>query len=165
MTLPDRRGTDRIGWPWDLREWAAQDRLLEWAKAEIETLDWQNAKLVAYLHAHPEYRPKMLLTLLTYAYVTGVYAAEDITDQCYSEETLRRICEQYPPTTPSVMNFRRENRGLLKWCLAQVLKRALRENFALGDSLLPAGLRKYIADAALTRLDLARHLDRSSFGG
>ena len=165
LLLPTSRTTDRIGWPWDLREWVSQDRLFNWIEYEIGLLDWQNPKLVAYLRAHPDYRPRVLLTLLTYGYATGVYGAEDIAEQCYADATFRRLCEQHPPSASSIIAFRRENRGLLRWCLTQVLRRALKEKYALDDGLMPPGLRKAIADAAVTRLDLARHLDRSVFGG
>lgn len=163
--LPAPRTTDRIGWPWDLREWVAPDRLLSWVKEEVGALDWQNPKLVAYLRAHREYRPQVMLNLLTYGYATGTYGSEDIAEQCYADKPFQQICEKYPPAPTAVMAFRRENRGLLRWCLSRVLRRALTEKYALDDGFLPPGLRKCIADAAVTRLDMARHLDRSLVGG
>jgi len=45
--------------------------------------------------------------------------------------------------------------------VALTFKRALRERFELGEATLPAGLRRIIAGAALTRIDVGRHLDRS----
>lgn len=149
-----------MGWPWDLREWVPADRLLAWLQAEINTLDWHNPKLLAYLRAHPGYRPRILLTLLSYAYLTGLYATEDITEQCYSDPTLRQLCGQHPPTATELRLFRRENRGLIRWCLDRMLQRVLRHRFGLREELLPAGWRKCAASTALSRLELARYLDR-----
>jgi hypothetical protein len=157
--LPGTRQADRIGFPWDLADWVERAELLCWVKEEIETLDWKNPRLVEYLRTHPDYRPRVLLTLLTYAYVTGVYASEDIAEHCYSDPTFRSICASDAPTTREITAFRRENRGLLKWGLQQMLKRALRTQFDVGNGSLAAGLRRYVAVAATTRLDVARHLD------
>ena len=159
---PPARQTDRIGFPWDLTEWIHSDTLLQWIQAEIESLDWSNPLLGQYLQAHPRFRPKMLLTLLLYAYATGVYASEDIAEQCYSNPAFRAICGPEAAASTEIERVRRENRGLLKRGLQQILKRALRERYSLGDGLLPPGLRPYVENAALARLDLARHLDRSA---
>lgn len=157
---PSARAGRRIAWPWDMREWVPAEQLLAWLQAEVETLDWQNPKLLAYLRAHPDYRPKLLLSLLSYAYLIGLYAAEDISEQCYSDPTLRQLCQQHPPTATELRVFRRENRGLIRWCLERVLQRALRQCCGLTEELLPAGWRRSVADTALSRLELARYLDR-----
>ena len=57
-----------------------------------------------------------------------------------------------------------KNRGLLKWLLTEMLKRALRARFGLGDGLLPAGLRRFLVETADVRLDIARHVDRAAHG-
>jgi hypothetical protein len=160
--LRPSRQTDRIGFPWDLTEWVRDDTLAEWIRTEIQSLDWDNPLLGEYLRTHPNSHPRLLLTLLLHAYATGIYASEDIVEQCYSNPVFRSICGSEPPTSAVIVNFRRENRGLLKWGLQQILKRALREKYSLGDGPLPPGLRPHVVDAALTRLDLARHLDRSA---
>ena len=61
-----------------------------------------------------------------------------------------------------VRGFRRDCRGLLKWALVQLFKRALRAR--LGDFMLPAGLKRRLVDAAVMRLDLARQMDRGYDG-
>lgn len=159
---PPTRHTDRIGFAWDLTEWVESDSLRQWIQQDIDSFDWENPLLVQYLQTHPRYRPKMLLTLLLYAYATGVYASEDIAEQCYSAPAFRSICGPTAPAATEIEKFRRENRGLLKRGLQQILIRSLRKHFSLGDGLLPPGLRPHVENAALTRLDLARHLDRSA---
>src|SRR6185436_4960964 len=106
--------------PWDLSEWIEKGTLAEWIKSDLESLDWSNPELVKYLKANPGYRPKMMLTLLTYAYATKVYDSESIVRHCDSDKIYRAICENDPPRPNAVSRFRRENRSLLKWCLVQL---------------------------------------------
>jgi len=59
--------------------------------------------------------------------------------------------------------FRRENRGMLRWLLTELFQRALRHKFDLRGPL-PVGLKKRVEEAATTRIDIARHMDRGPHG-
>ena len=109
-------------------------------------------------------RARVLLTVLSYAYCTGVYESEEVSELCGTDATLRQICGEEVPSTRMLDRFRRENRGLLKWVLVQILKRALRARYNLNTSMLPAGLKQHLVDLATERLDLARHMDRAGEG-
>src|SRR3954451_22334380 len=87
---------DPLGLPWDIGEWVDKARLITWIDAELEGIDWQNPTIVAFEQKHPQFRPKMFLRLLTYAYATGIYASEDIGEACYRDEMFRQICEGDP---------------------------------------------------------------------
>jgi transposase len=163
-TAPSAEQGGRFGLPWDVSQWIDKRRLLQWVTEEIEALDWTNAELITYLRAHPDYRPKILLTLLTYAYATGACESGEIVEGCYQDTILRKICGGEPPAPTAIARFRRENRGLLKWSLAQVFKRAFKTKFELDDAFFPAGLRRHVLDAAVARLDVARQLDRGASG-
>jgi len=152
---------DKVIFPLDLGEWMPKESLLESIAAIVEELSWANPELVAYLKAHPEYRPKMLLRLLAFAYATGIFEAEEIESSCFSDPFLRYICEGEPLRAKQISRFRRDNRFLLKWVLAQLFKEVLKKKFALGNTLFPAGLRRFLVETAVERLDLARHLDRA----
>src|SRR6266404_1075477 len=117
---------DELGLPWDLSEWMDRQELLQALAKPLETIDWQDPNLVAFEKKQPQFRPKMFLTLLTYAYATGLYASDDIAEACYSDEILRSICAGEPPTARDIMAFRRENRGLLQWLLAELFKQAIK---------------------------------------
>ena len=155
---------EKLIFPWDLTEWVEKRELLQWVKEEIGGLDWSNPELVEHLRAHPGYQPRSMLSLLTYAYATGVYESDEIVRACYEDEAFRSLCENGVPTTNAIGRFRRENRGLLKWALEQLLKRALRTKYSLGNALLPSGLRRHVMDLAIERLNMARHMDRASHG-
>jgi|ERR1041384_1046499 hypothetical protein len=153
---------DQFGLPWDISELAPRKLLLEWIDKQLETIDWANPAVNAFEAKHPEFRPKMFLRLLTYAYATGTFASEDVVEGCYTDATLRSICENEPPTVRAIILFRRENRGLLQWVMMELLKQAIRYHLNAGDFLVSPGLKRYLADAAVSRIDIARHMDRGA---
>ena len=156
-------GEEKLQIPLDLSEWCERKSLLTWIQEEVETLDWSNPELTAYLRLHPTYQPKAMLSLLTLAYATGTFESEEIVRLCHGDETFRGLAQGSDLSPSELGRFRRENRGLLKWGLNEILKRALREKFALGNDLLPAGLRHLLTETASVRLDIARHVDRAAF--
>ncbi len=147
---------DRLDIPWDLSEWVDKPTLLQWIVEDIDTLDWDNTDLVEYLRQHPDYQPKMLLQLLTYAYSTGAFGAQDVELIFYEDKDFQTLGWDRSLTVKSISRFRRENRGLFKWTIYQVLQKAIRRQFDLGDRLFPAGLKRYLVEKATERLDLAR---------
>ena len=157
-------GKEKLEIPLDLSEWCPRETLLAWVKQEAGALDWDNPELVAYLDGHPSYQPKAWLCLLTLGYACGNFESEEIVRLCYADEMFRSLCPGPFPSPPELGRFRRENRGLLKWLLTEVMKRALRAKFALGDGMLPAGLRRFLIQTADVRLDIARHVDRAAHG-
>ncbi|HEY2952514.1 MAG TPA: transposase [Verrucomicrobiae bacterium] len=155
--------SDELAMPWDLTEWFDPVVLRQWITEEIESLDWNNPELIDYLRSNPAFQPKMLLCLLAYAYATGLFDSEEIVRRCEKDETLRSICGSHVPASGhALIRFRRENRGLLKWSLVQLFKRAIRAR--LGEFHLPAGLKRRLLDVAVTRLDMARQMDRGGEG-
>ena len=151
--------SEELAMPWDLTEWVKAADLRQWIADEVDTLNWSNPELVEYLRQQPSYQPRMLLCLLTYAYATGVYDSDDIVRRCGKDEHFHAISgDRLSVSGKFLVRFRRENRGLLKWCLVQVFKRALKAE--LGDCMLPAGMKRRLVDAAVGRLDMARQVDR-----
>ena len=150
--------------PMDLGEWVEAGSLREWVIEAIETLDWGNQRLQEYLAAHPGFHPKEMLSLQVYAYVTGVFESAEIVSACRYNEHFRALWKGQVPATKELGKFRKENRGLLKWGVAQVLRRAIESYFNLGDQYFPAGLRRRVVVSAVERLDLARQMDRAAQG-
>lgn len=152
----------RFALPWDLGEWASRSQILGWAQEEIETLDWSNPELATLMTASPSWQPRFYLVLLVYSYALGVCDAEEAADLCYTDGGIKSAFPGQTPRGKGLTRFRRENHGLLRWGLEQVFKRALKARFDLGEGLMPAGLKRLMRDAATTRLDAARHLDRGT---
>ena len=154
---------EQLALPWDLREWFAPTVLRQWVTEEIDSLDWNNPQIVEHLRTRPGYQPKPLLSLLVYAYATAAFESEEILRRCFATEEYRSIGAPLARwNARTFTRFRRENRGLLKWALVQIFKRAIRAK--RGDFLLPAGVKRRLIGAAVTRLDLARQLDRGHDG-
>ncbi len=159
----DREQEARLVFPLDLSEWMPQENLMESITAIVEEMNWANPELLAYVEDHPEYRPKVMLRLITFSYATGVFNAEEIESNCFSDPFLRYISEGQPPRAREISRFRRANRSLLKWVLAQVFREVLNKKFELDNTTFPAGLRRVLVETAVERLDLARHLDRAGY--
>lgn len=155
---------ERLSVPWNLTEWIDAQAIRQWVDEEIATLDWNNSELLKLLRENPKLRARELLTALSFAYCTGIYESQEVSELCGSDLILRSICGESLPSTRMLERFRRENRGLLKWVLVQILKRALRSKYSLNTSMLPAGLRQHLVDLATERLDVARHMDRAGQG-
>ena len=150
--------------PWNITEWLDQPGLLAGVAQDIDSLDWANPELAAFLRANPRYQPRFLFILMAYAYAMGVCESEEVCEMYFRDDALKNLVPGQIPTASAITRFRRENRGLVKWAVAQVFKRALRARFGLGDGPIPAGLRRVLADAASMRLDAGRHLDRAANG-
>jgi hypothetical protein len=140
------------------------EELRRMIEADIASLDWSNIKLVAYLGQHPAYRPKEKLSILIFAYSTGLFETDVISSLCSTDPVYRLLCHNDPPGKRDLVRFRRENRGLVKQCLIQVMKHLIRHRFEMDEKFFPIGLKRLVEDLAQTRLDLASHVDRGAGG-
>jgi hypothetical protein len=154
---------DELSIPLDLTAWAAPSHLRDWIMSDVATLNWTNPELLEVLRKHPDFEPKALLNTMTYAYATGIFGAEEIARHCSEDPEFRGVRPKLPPISAELKQFRKENRAMFKWCLANVITRALKSQFIEGpEVVLPPGLRRYIVENAIERLDIARHMDRSA---
>ena len=161
--VPTTAAREELSIPLDLGEWVPVAQLRDWIMSDVAKLNWTNPSLLDVLRKHPDFEPKALLNTMTFAYATGVFAAEEIMRRCSEDETFRGVRPNLPPRVAELKRFRIENRGLFKWCLASVIARALKAQIIEGDSIetLPPGLRRYVVENATERLDNARHMDRN----
>jgi hypothetical protein len=164
LTADDERSNrGRLHIPWNLSEWIPKDALRDWALAEIATLDWSNPEVVAYLEKHPRYRPKEMLVLCAYAYAVGLFESDELVGISQRDPGVHKALADHSPSVREIRRFRKENGGLIRWILMQLLRRTFRERFGLAD-LVPAGLRRLFEENATARLDIARHMDRAAQG-
>lgn len=154
---------EELSIPADLSLWVPLRQLREWLKADMVSLNWSNPELVDLLRRHPDFEPQALLNTMTLAYATGVFGAEEIARHCSEDPEYRTVRPKLPPLARELKQFRKENRGVFKWCLAKTITRAIKSQLMEGDSLevLPPGLRRLVVENAIERLDIARHMDRS----
>ena len=164
MEMPPKTAPDEtLSIPLDLGEWVPVPQLRDWIMTDVATLNWTSPELMEVLRQHPEFEPKALLNTMTLAYATGIYTADEIARRCSADIDFRGVRPKLPPIATELKEFRKENRGVLKWALSQVIARALKTQFIEGPNIdLPMGLRRYVVENATERLDLARHLDRAT---
>ena len=155
LEVPDRSS----GWPADLREWVAADRLKEWVEQEVDRLDGQASPSGGDLRGDPALRPKLPLKVLAFAYAARIFSAEEIVQACHSDPILQSLCEGEVPFVQELRNFRRSHRPVLEAILAAVCLRALGERFDLEPSRVPPELERDVRERAGERLDIARHMD------
>ncbi|MDB6031328.1 MAG: hypothetical protein JWM16_1666 [Verrucomicrobiales bacterium] len=157
------KATPDLNLPWDLSEWAGMVQLCAWVEEGVGGLDWGNPELGTWLQAHPDVQPQVLLSVLTLAYALGMYDAEEIENACYNQPAFQNLRGKFPPPRAAQLSrFRRENRGLLKYCLFELFKRAFKERFETTGALIPAGIRKHLLESSVARLDIARQMGRGS---
>lgn len=150
--------------PWDVSQWIARPALMEKLEQDLDGLNWSNPELVAFLDANPNFHPRFLLVLMSYAYATGRCESEEINDLCYQDEIIKLRLPGQAPSPAAISRFRRDHRGLLRWLLTQAFRHALRNHYELGDAPIPPGITRLLREAAASRIDVGRHLDRSVQG-
>ena len=156
--------TEKFKVPWDISQWIDRPTLLKRLEEDVDSLDWTNPELMEFLKANPNFHPRFLLTLMSYAYSLGICESEEISELCYRDEIIKARVINKVPSPAAVARFRRDHRGLLRWLVTQVFKYALRNHYELGDATIPAGLTRLLREAASARIDVGRHLDRSVQG-
>lgn len=65
--------------------------------------------------------PQSLLTLLTYAYITGRLSTEKLMSDFANDATFRYICFNRCPSNTAIRSFRRYNRQVLIKCMARTM--------------------------------------------
>jgi len=158
-----RKKPEGFSVPWDLSEWIDTSLLQNWVMAEVDAFNWNDPRLRALLERHPEFQPRELLALSVYAYTIGILDSEEISFQSVHGSPLHSMSRGCLHSSRDLSRFRKTNRGLIRYVLTQVLKRAARHRYGFG-LLLPAGLRRVLEQNAGERLELARHMDRAAEG-
>lgn len=164
MELPPMTAeSGELSIPHDLSQWVPVPQLRDWIMTDVGTLNWTESGLLEQLRQHPDFEPKAWLNTMVLGYATGIFGAEEIARQCSTNPEFRGVRPKLPPIAAQLKQFRKENHALFKWCLAQIITRALTSQFIEGPTIdrLPVGLRRYVLENAIERLDIARHMDRN----
>lgn len=113
----------------------------------------------------PEFRPQMMLTLLTYCYSASIYGSRDIEWYMIHDRTIRYICARTFPDWQSLRRFRRRHRELVRECLAYVMKQTWALKFDGGEAdyvgyeWFESEFLSQVNTEALDRLDVAALMD------
>ena len=107
--------------PPDLRDWVAQDDLVQLIVEAVELCDLSGARLNVRGSGSAQYPPSMMLGLLIYCYATKVFGSRQIERATYESVAVRYLCANHHPDHDTICGFRRQNRELFERCLVQVL--------------------------------------------
>ena len=92
----------------DLSRIVGERALMMLSLDSIQTLEL--AELQNAARRMPDFRPQMMLTLLTYCYSSSLYGSKDIEWALENDRMVRYICGRTRPDWQSLRRFRRQNR-------------------------------------------------------
>jgi transposase len=109
--------------PPDLRDWLDEDHLAWFVIEAIEELDLEDfyASYRADGHGRAAHDPKMMLTLLTYAYCVRERSSRGIECHCREDVAFRVICANQVPDHATIARFRVRHEQALSDIFGQVL--------------------------------------------
>ena len=109
--------------PPDLRDWLDEDHLAWFVIEAIEELDLEDfyASYRADGHGAAAHDPKMMLTLLTYAYCVGETSSRRIERHCREDVGFRVITANQVPDHTTISRFRQRHEQALSDIFGQVL--------------------------------------------
>lgn len=109
--------------PPDLREWLDEDHLAWFVIEAIEELDLEPfySSYRADGHGRSAHDPKMMVTLLTYAYAVGERSSRGIERRCREDVAFRVICANQVPDHATIARFRVRHQEALGELFGQVL--------------------------------------------
>lgn len=110
--------TQLLEWPADLRELVGERELIELVFAEAQVVGEQ---MTASSEPVTRTRSRMLLSLLTYCYASGISASEDVEWACAHDSGARYVCANATPPRDVIRQFRRVNRSWIEQSLTRVL--------------------------------------------
>jgi len=116
----------------DLSRIMGERALMMLSLDSIQTLEL--AELQNAARRMPDFRPQMMLTLLTYCYSSSLYGSKDIEWALENDRMVRYICGRTRPDWQSLRRFRRQNRDSIVQCLLYVMKQTWALKFDRGDA-------------------------------
>jgi transposase len=109
--------------PPSLADWVPEDHLARFVADVVASLDLR-ALEEAYTEerGYPPYHPRMMVTLLLYAYCTGVYSSRKIGRQVVDSVAFRFLAAGNTPDFRTISEFRRRHGSALAALFEQVLR-------------------------------------------
>jgi hypothetical protein len=154
---------EKLVMPRNLAQWAGDRALLTLALDAAQNVEWEGKDRP--LPVQGTFSPKMLLTLLTFCYSSGIYGSQDILQAIQANESARYICAHNYPDWGVLRKFRRAYRSQLEQALRWVFQQAWAKRFdgAEADYLGYDWFENYLKadlDAVVqSRLELAILMD------
>lgn len=130
-------GLPKTDWPENLASIVPSGEMVQWTFEAVQTYFWSGRTGTAVLGG--PFNPRVLLTLLTFSYATGVFGSAAIAERCGRDDLFRYLSVGIHFAPDRIRLFRGQNSELLRRCLAHVIRRVLdREDMADLDNLFRA---------------------------
>lgn len=110
--------------PCDMREWVSKDDVVHFVIEVLENLDLSSFNINRRGSGSEQYPPRMMLGLLIYSYVMGVFSSRRIERMTYQNISFRYLCANTHPDHDTIAKFRRENFQAVSECFLQILELA-----------------------------------------
>jgi hypothetical protein len=138
MTTTQQSKSGRVeNWlPDDVSLYIGKKTLVKLILGAAEDIDVRYSDYGALAPENSTLRPAMMLTLLTYCFARGIYAAADIQLGTQHDQMIRYLCARTYPDSGAIRSFRRYQRERIKRCLAAVLRQVWELRFC-GDEAQP----------------------------
>lgn len=131
--------------------------VLEAIQATVRNISDLQLRPIAARSGGAAFQPKVLLAVLTYCYVSEVWAASELGRRLLADPGCRAVLRGEFPTPREVRAFRQLNRPMLERCVVAAL-RFLEQQKAQQDGALPPDDR-WLEDEARRRILMAACLD------
>jgi transposase len=106
-----------------LADWVPEDHLARFVRDVVEALDLRAIEDVyAEERGYPPYDPRMMTTVLLYAYCTGTYSSRKIARQLVDSVAFRFLAAGNEPDFRTISEFRRRHGAALAALFVQGLK-------------------------------------------
>jgi transposase len=106
-----------------LADWVPEDHLARFVRDVVETLDLSAVEDVyTEERGYPPYDPQMMVTVLLYAYCTGIYSSRKIAAQLSDSVAFRFLAAGNQPDFRTISEFRRRHGEALAALFTQGLR-------------------------------------------
>jgi len=137
--------------PPNLRDWVPAGHLAHFILDAVQEMDLRQVQVNDRGSGSPQYPPRMLLALLLYCYVTGVFSSRRLEQATWDSVPVRMISAGTHPDHDTMGTFRRENKALLQETLVRVLE------LAQELKLLPVGQVTLAVDGTKVWANASKH--------
>jgi len=107
--------------PPDLRDWLPDDDIAHFILGAAERVNMAKFHVNERGSGSAQYHPRMMLALLVYSYVNGVFSSRRIERATYRDIGCRFITANLNPDHDTIAKFRRENLEAFSECFLEVL--------------------------------------------
>jgi len=107
--------------PPDLRDWLPEDDIAHFILGAAERVNMSKFHVNERGSGSAQYHPQMMLALLVYSYVNGVFSSRRIERATYRDIGCRFITANLNPDHDTIAKFRRENLEAFSECFLEVL--------------------------------------------